>query len=133
MVNHSTERINMAKTTILVVDDEENVREFTRRILEEAGYEVVTVANGREALDKVNLGNVNLVLLDIRMPELDGFATLKLMRQKSKIPVIMLTGIRDIAALDDALGLGADDYVMKPFSSGELLARVKVKLRRSNI
>lgn len=125
--------IDTAKTTILVVDDEEFVRKLLQRTLEEAGYGVVTVANGREALDKFTQSNVSLVLLDVRMPELDGFATLKLMRQQSEIPIIMLTAIRDVTALDNALGLGADDYVGKPFRTTELLARIKVKLRHSNI
>ena len=123
----------MVKTTILVVDDEEYVRILLQRTLEEAGYGVVTATNGREALDKLTQSNMSLVLLDIRMPELDGFATLKLIRQQSEIPVIMITGMRDVISLDRALGLGADDYVRKPFRTAELLARVKVKLRRSSI
>jgi DNA-binding response OmpR family regulator len=118
------------KMTILVVDDEEQVRKLLQRILEDAGYGVVTVANGLQALDKLTQGNINLVLLDMRMPELDGFATLKLIREQSGIPVIMLTGIGEVTTKIDVLNLGADDYVKKPFSQGELLARIKTKLRR---
>lgn len=123
--------IDTAKTIILVVDDEEYVRKLLQRTLEGAGYGVVTATNGREALDKLTQSNVSLVLLDVRMPELDGFATLKLMRRQSEIQVIMLTGMHDVTALDNALGLGADDYVGKPFRTAELLARVKAKLRRA--
>ena len=79
------------RATILVVDDEEHVRKLLQRILEEASYGVVTAANGRQALDRLARSNINLVLLDIRMPELDGFETLRLIREHSDIPVIMLS------------------------------------------
>ena len=120
-----------ASETILIVDDEEHVRNFLGRILGEAGYGIFTANNGREALDKLTLDNISLVLLDIQMPELDGFATLKLIREQSEIPVIMLTGISDVTTVSNALSLGADDYVKKPFSTGELLARIGAKLRRA--
>ena len=119
------------EATILVVDDEEYVRKLLQRILEEAGYDVVTAASGREALDKLSLSNVNLVLLDIKMPGLDGFQTLDLIREQSGIPVIMLTGIGEVTSVGDALTLGADDYIRKPFRTRELLARIKAKLRRA--
>ncbi len=118
------------KATILVVDDEEHVRKLLQRILEEAGYSVVTAANGREALDTVSQANVSLVLLDIMMPEIDGFQTLDLIRQQCEVPVIMLTAKRDEKTLLDALNGGADDYMKKPFDKPELLARIKAKLRR---
>ena len=123
--------MNITKTTIFVVDDEVNIRELLARILAEAGYDVVTAANGHEALEKLAQNNINLVLLDIRMPELDGFETLKRIREKSEIPVMMLTGVDDAAAVYDAMGLGADDYVKKPFHKQELLARIQSKLRRA--
>ena len=119
------------KTTILVVDDEEYVRKLLQRMLEEAGYGVVMVATGHEALDRLSHANINLVLLDIRMPGLDGFQTLNLIREQSNIPVIMLTGIGEVSSVRDALTLGADDYIRKPFRTRELLARIEAKLRRA--
>ena len=122
--------MTVGKTTILVVDDEEYVRKLLQRILEETGYGVVAAANGREALDKMSQTNVSLVLLDIMMPDLDGFQTLKLIRQQYEVPVIMLTAKREVTTLCDTLALGADDYVVKPFNTRELLARIQAKLRR---
>jgi len=120
----------VGKTTILVIDDEDYIRKLLQRMLEEAGYGVVTAANGREALDMMLQTNVSLVLLDIMMPEIDGFQVLGLIREKSGVPVIMLTGRGEVTALRDAVDLGADDYVRKPFNKRELLARIKAKLRR---
>ena len=117
--------------TILVVDDERTVRDFLQRILEKSGYGVVTAVNGLEALDKISKLDVSLVLLDIVMPDLGGFDVLELMPQNRSIPVIMLSGLRDETTIVATLGLGADDYIEKPFSIGELLTRIQVKLRRS--
>jgi two-component system OmpR family response regulator len=117
---------------ILVVDDEQTVRHVLQRALETAGYTVITASNGREALEKISQFDVSLILLDIMMPELDGFEVLDHMRQHEvNIPVIMLTGIQEIPAKIDSLALGADDYITKPFSVEELLARIQVKLRRA--
>ena len=119
-----------AKTTILVVDDEEHVRTLLKRILEGVGHTVITATNGREALDKLPIANVDLVLLDVKMPELDGFQTLALIRKQSDVPVLMVTGMGGLTSTIEALSLGADDYVTKPFISGVLLARIEAKLRR---
>jgi len=116
---------------ILVVDDEETVRSLLQRTLQEAGYDVIAAANGQEALDKLTQFDVSLVLLDIKMPGLDGFQVLEHIRQRSNIPVIMLTAIRDVHTVRDSLGLGADDYIGKPFKTRELLARIQAKLRRA--
>ena len=116
---------------ILVVDDEQTVRDFLRRTLEEAGYEVITAVNGQEALDKISQFDVSLMLLDIKMPKLDGFEVLARMPQDLNIPVIMLSGLHDATTKIDALTLRADDYIAKPFSTRELLARIQVKLRRT--
>ncbi len=118
-------------TTILVVDDEDYVRKLLARVLDEAGYGVVTAASGREALDQLSQVNVSLVLLDIVMPGLDGFQILELIREQSNIPVIMITGREDTTSLHHAITLGADDYVRKPFRTRELLARIEAKLRRA--
>ncbi len=117
---------------ILVVDDEQTVRDFLQRVLETAGYTVITASNGLEALEKMSQFDISLVLLDIMMPGLDGFEVLDHMRQyEENIPVIMLTGIQEVPTKIDSLTLGADDYITKPFSVEELLARIQVKLRRT--
>ena len=119
------------KVTLLVVDDEDYIRKLLERILVQAGYGVVTAANGREAVDRLSQGNVDLVLLDIMMPGLDGFQTLEIIRRKYEVPVIMLTGKGEVTTVRDTLSLCADDYVRKPFSKLELVARIEAKLRRS--
>jgi len=116
---------------ILVVDDEESVRDLLQRVLKEAGYNVVTAANGQEALDKMSELSIGIVLLDIKMPGLDGFQVLDHIRQRSNIPVIMLTAIGEVTNVRDSLALGADDYIRKPFKTRELLARIQAKLRRA--
>ena len=116
---------------ILVVDDEQMVREFVQKALENAGYDVITASNGREALDKVSQFDVSLMLLDIVMPGLDGFEVLEHMQQYENIPVIMLSGIGGETTKIDTLAIGADDYITKPFSVEELLVRIQAKLRRA--
>jgi len=116
---------------VLVVDDEEIVCNSLQRVLQEAGYDVVTAFNGQEALDKMSQLEIELVLLDIRMPGLDGFQVLRLIRESSNVPVIMLTAVNDMNTVCDTLSLGADDYVKKPFRTRELLARIKAKLKRT--
>lgn len=116
---------------ILVVDDERTIRDFLQRTLEGAGYDVITAANGQEALDKISQFDVSLVLLDIMMPGLDGFEVLERMPKHLNIPIIMLSGIREETTKIDSLTLGADDYITKPFSTGELLARIQTKLKRT--
>lgn len=123
--------MNGEQKRILVVDDEETVRDLLQQTLEEAGYDVVTAANGQEALNYVSQFNVGLVLLDIKMPGFNGFQVLDRIRQRSNIPVIMLTAIDEVTNVRDSLALGADDYVRKPFNRRELLARIQAKLRRA--
>jgi DNA-binding response OmpR family regulator len=116
---------------ILVIDDEDTVRRLIRRTLEEKGYSVVTAADGNEGLAKLDQGGIDLVLLDINMPGLDGFQVLELIRRRSDLPVIMLTGMDKMSTLRETLDIGADDYITKPFSPLELVARIKAKLRRA--
>lgn len=123
--------MDYAKTTILVVDDEENIRTLLKRILEGAGYAVITAAQGRECLDKLALGNIGLVLLDIKMPELNGFETLEIIRKQSDIPVIMVTGMGEVDSRMEAFCSGSDGYVSKPFNAGVLLNRIGATLRRN--
>ncbi|MFH1381707.1 MAG: response regulator [Chloroflexota bacterium] len=118
---------------VLAVDDEPNVLELVSRVLESAGYSVVSTTDSRAALALMEEHKPQLAILDIMMPGLDGLQLLGLIRERSDIPVIMLTGIGNMAAVRDTLALGADDYMKKPFSTAELLARVKAKLRRASI
>jgi DNA-binding response OmpR family regulator len=119
-----------SQATLLVVDDEEYIRHLLQRILEEAGYRVITASNGNEAMVEILSNEISLVLLDIIMPGMDGFQTLEHIRQKSAVPVLMVTGMGSLKMLQTSLALGADDYIKKPFRSAELLARIKAKLRR---
>ena len=119
------------KTTILVVDDEEYIRKLITRILVHAGYRVINAAGGKEALERLADSGIDLMLLDIRMPDMDGFQTLELMRKRYTIPVIMVTGVGEVASPGDALSIGADDYVKKPFQARELIARIEAKLRQN--
>jgi DNA-binding response OmpR family regulator len=121
------------KKLILVVDDEPRMRQFIRMNLELEKYRVSEAANGLEALDKVREEIPDLVLLDVMMPEMDGFETLKLIREVSSVPVIMLTVKADEEDKVRGLELGADDYVTKPFSPRELSSRIKAVLRRVEV
>ncbi len=117
---------------ILVVDDEQAVLMLLKCTFELEGYGVIVADNGRSALDLMEEHRPDLVILDIMMPGLDGFQVLNLIRQSSNVPVIMLSARREMATKRDTLILGADDYVEKPFYKGELVARVRVKLRRAD-
>jgi DNA-binding response OmpR family regulator len=120
----------MAGSRILVVDDEDDIRGLVRQLLERAGHEVLDAADGRAGLRELYAGSPDLVILDVTMPGLDGWATLERIRELTDVPVLMLTA-RD-AELERVRGLkaGADDYVVKPFGRQELVARVEVLLRR---
>ncbi len=116
---------------ILVVDDEPRMTRFIRMNLELEGYRVLEAHNGFEALDKVRTNLPDLVLLDVMMPELDGFDTLEILREVSNVPVIMLTVRADEDDKVRGLELGADDYVSKPFGTRELISRIRAVLRRT--
>jgi two-component system, OmpR family, response regulator CpxR len=117
---------------LLLADDDARLSELIKEYFNGEGYEVIHAWNGREAIELMNQASPDVVILDVMMPELDGFETLKQIRVKSKIPVIMLTAKGD--DIDRILGLemGADDYLSKPFNPRELLARIKAILRRSS-
>ena len=119
------------KGRILVVDDDYNIADLIRLYLEKEMYEVKTVYSGRKALDEFHSWTPDLVLLDIMLPELDGYEVCKQIRKVSNIPIIMLTARGE--TFDKVLGLelGADDYLVKPFEPKELIARVKAVLRRT--
>ena len=115
---------------ILVVDDEPRMIRFIRMNLELEGYRVVEATDGLEALDRVREDLPDLVVMDVQMPEMDGFEALEHIRQVSTVPVIMLTVKADEGDKVRGLELGADDYVTKPFSPRELSSRIKALLRR---
>jgi two-component system KDP operon response regulator KdpE len=117
---------------ILAVDDETRMLDFIRVTLEAAGHEVIEAMDGIEALQQLREGLPDLVLLDVGLPEVDGFETLKTIREMSRVPVIMLTVRADERDKIRGLELGADDYVTKPFSPGELAARIQAVLRRAD-
>jgi DNA-binding response OmpR family regulator len=120
----------MAVSRILVVDDDDDIRGLLRTLLERAGHEVVDAPDGLAGLRELYASPPDLVILDVAMPVLDGWATLERIREVTDVPVLMLTA-RD-AELERVRGLkgGADDYVVKPFGRQELVARVDVLLRR---
>src|SRR5215475_3582841 len=120
----------MNASRILVVDDDEDIRGLVRALLERAGHEVSEAPDGRAGLRELYAGSPDLVVLDVTMPGLDGWATLERIREVTDVPVLMLTA-RD-TELERVRGLkgGADDYVIKPFGRQELVARIDVLLRR---
>ena len=117
--------------TILVVDDEERMVRFIRLNLEHDGFQVVPAYRGYQALDALRQEMPDLVLLDVMMPDLDGFEVLKLIRETSSVPVLMLTAKGEEDDRVRGLELGADDYITKPFSPRELVSRVRAVLRRT--
>ncbi len=118
---------------VLIVDDEARMRRFMRMNLELEGYRVIEGSNGLEAIDRVREDLPDLVLLDIMMPEMDGFEALHIIRETSNVPVIMLTVRDDEEDKVKGLELGADDYVTKPFSPRELSSRIKAVIRRTEM
>ena len=124
--------LDLMARTILVVDDEPTLRETLVEGLEDEGFRVVSAANGRDALSQFRSASPDLVLLDLMLPELNGIEVCRAIRAESGVPILMLTA-RD-SELDKVVGLelGADDYVTKPFSLRELLARVRALLRRTD-
>lgn len=121
----------MAAEKILVVDDDQNICELLRLYIEKEGYEVSIANDGRKALELFEAQNPDLVMLDIMLPELDGWQVCREIRKKSQCPIIMLTAKGEV--FDKVLGLelGADDYVVKPFETKEIVARIKAVLRRT--
>jgi len=118
---------------ILVVDDEPRMRRFMRMNLDLEGYRVIEAENGLEAVNRVREDLPDIVLLDVMMPEMDGFEALRFIRETSSVPVIMLTVKGEEDDRVRGLELGADDYVTKPFSPRELASRIKAVLRRTEM
>lgn len=118
---------------ILIVEDEENLAKFVKLELEHEGYQVDTVLNGREGLDKALEEDFDLILLDLMLPELNGFEVARRLREVKKTPIIMMTARDSVIDRVSGLDYGADDYVVKPFAIEELLARVRSLMRRIDI
>jgi DNA-binding response OmpR family regulator len=116
--------------TILVVDDEPKIAQLARDYLEHAGFTVLTAADGRTGLARAREARPNLIVLDLRLPDLDGLDVTRALRKESSVPIIMLTARGEESDKLIGLELGADDYVVKPFSPKELVARVRAVLRR---
>lgn len=115
---------------ILAVDDEQNILELVKLYLTREGYQVETVSRGNEALPKLSQINPDLVILDLMLPDTDGFAVCQQIRKKSQVPILMLTARREDVDKIIGLEMGADDYLTKPFNPRELIARIKAVLRR---
>jgi two-component system alkaline phosphatase synthesis response regulator PhoP len=120
----------MAQETILVVDDEKNIVELAKLYLEKEGYRVEDAYDGAEALVKIKSSQPALVILDLMLPEIDGWEVCRRVRGESDVPIIMLTARNDDVDKIVGLEMGADDYLTKPFNPRELLARVRAVLRR---
>lgn len=116
---------------ILVADDEASIRRILETRLKMVGYDVVVTEDGEEAVEVFNKENPDLVVLDVMMPKMDGYGVTREIRRISDVPIIILTALGDVSERITGLELGADDYVIKPFSPKELEARVKAVLRRA--
>lgn len=123
--------MNMRK--ILIVDDEERMRNLISLYLSPAGFDCVPVSSGAEALEYLLKKSCELVILDVMMPDMNGWETCRKIREISDVPIIMLTARTDKTDVVKGLSTGADDYITKPFDSGELLARIEAVFRRTNL
>ena len=122
----------MSKLNIMVVDDENNICELLRLYLEKEDFDVTIVNNGSDAISLIRQNQPSLVLLDIMMPVIDGWEVCRQVREFSNVPIIMLTAKGETFDKVMGLELGADDYIVKPFDTKEVVARVKAVLRRSS-
>ena len=120
-----------SRQCIMVVDDDQDMLKLLNHTLKLEGFNAIVVTDGDSALTRLEEINPDLVILDIMMPELDGFQTLELIRERSNVPVIMLSARSEVSTLQRSLSHGADDYVRKPFSTRALIARIRAKLRRA--
>ena len=123
-------RVGQAMTTVLVVEDEPKIGQVVRDYLEHAGFKTVAARDGKSALQAASRDRPDLVILDLRLPDMDGLDVTRLLRKDSAVPIIMLTARDEESDKLIGLELGADDYVTKPFSPKELVARVRTVLRR---
>ena len=120
----------MAQNRVLVVDDEPKITEVLKLYLERDGFQVAIAANGRQALERAASYKPDIIVLDLNLPDVDGLEVCRTLRKQSNVPIIMLTGRGEEVDKIVGLELGADDYVTKPFSAREVVARVRAVLRR---
>lgn len=120
-----------SQARVLVVDDEHGLRRLLRLYLEREGYEVIEADNGLDALSTLRRNGVDLALIDLMLPELDGLSLVRRIREQSALPIIVITARGEETNRVAGLELGADDYVVKPFSAPEVMARVRAQLRRA--
>ena len=120
-------------TKILIVDDEPSLVEFLRQLFDDAGYETVSASDGVGGLQEFFVFHPDIAIIDLLMPKMDGFELCRRIREISYIPLIVLTGVEQIEEKVEAFSAGADDYVTKPVSGRELIARVEACLRRSHL
>jgi len=132
MTDKEMEQEIQEQERILVADDEASIRRILETRLKMVGYEVITAADGEEALEAFQKHNPDLIILDVMMPKMDGYGVTREVRRNSDVPIIILTALGDVSERITGLELGADDYVVKPFSPKELEARVRAVLRRTN-
>ena len=121
----------MSKTRVLIIEDEKDILRLLKYNLEKEGYQVVSATDGASGLAAAQKEKPDLLILDLMLPKLDGMEVCRTLRQESRVPILMLTAKKQEVDRILGLELGADDYVTKPFSIRELLARVKTILRRS--
>ncbi|MCH7624693.1 MAG: response regulator [Chloroflexi bacterium] len=121
------------QSVILIVDDDPSIREIVGRVLEDEGYRIETATDGLRGLEQFYKVLPNLIILDVKMPEMDGWETLRRIREISNCPVIMLTAFGSTNDIIQGLESGADDYLVKPFGVQELIARVGTVLRRAHV
>lgn len=122
----------MEKKKILIVEDEQKIARFLELELKYEGYDVDIANNGRDGLEKGKAEDIDLIILDLMLPGLSGIEVCRRLRQTSEVPIIMLTAKDDISDKVTGLDIGADDYMTKPFAVEELLARIRVLLKRKN-
>ena len=122
----------MEKKKILIVEDEQKIARFLELELKYEGYDVAIANNGRDGLEKGRQEDIDLIILDLMLPGLSGIEVCRRLRQTSEVPIIMLTAKDDISDKVTGLDIGADDYMTKPFAVEELLARIRVLLKRIN-
>ncbi len=118
------------ETTILIVEDDKYISSFMTAFLTNEGYKTITASTGEEAVSLFQANNPEIILLDLGLPDLDGIEVIKRVREKNSAPIIVVSAREEESEKIKALDLGADDYMVKPFSAGELLARIRVAQRK---
>ena len=119
------------KANIIIIEDERNICSFISRVLEPEGYRVITAATGREGLQHITSDHPDLILLDLGLPDMDGLKLIESVRSWSTTPIIVISARTMETSKVEALDMGADDYLTKPFGTGELLARIRTALRHA--